>query len=61
MAIPGAKVEDLNMAFLVEYAHIKDPVDMLLMGGLNNVDQGESWQQVLVKMIKFKWDVYFEP
>ena len=27
------------------------------MSGLNNVDQGESWIEVLVKMLKFKRNV----
>ena len=54
VTIPGAKVEDLQQAFRVEYGKVKTGVDVLLVAGLNNVVEGDSMEDIMFKIQLFK-------
>ena len=57
VAIPGARVEDLHHAFMAEYEHIKTLLDILFMGGLNNINPGKMCLEVLTRMLQFRREV----
>ena len=49
---PGAKIEDLEHMWLLDYADEKKPMDILLIGGLNNFRK-DSVEQMMAKFKKF--------
>jgi len=44
--IPGATVRKLEHAFMAEYSNVHRAVDMLLVGGLNDVLRGATDSEI---------------
>ena len=54
IAIPGATIKDLELAFRAEYELQFRPVDVLLVAGLNDVIRGHPIEEIINDIIKFK-------
>ena len=57
ITIPGATIKDLHHAFISEFSGVYRPVDVLLVGGVNDVLQGRTAEQVLSDILNFKKSV----
>ena len=54
LSIPGAKIWELEFAFLAEYSHLYRPCDIHLVSGLNNLLAGQNANQVMTELINFR-------
>ena len=54
IAIPGATVKMLHHAFACEYKNFWKPLDVILCGGLNNLLRGQSKEQLMSEIKRFK-------
>ena len=52
VTIPGAKIQDLQHAWRRDYRHEKRPMDVLVVGGLNNV-RNESTSKIMERIDEF--------
>ena len=57
ITIPGATIKNLHHAFISEFKGAYCPVDVLLVGGVNDVLQGRTAEQVLADILNFKISV----
>ena len=53
LAIPGAKIEQLHLAFKSEYTNFVKPIDVLLAAGLNNF-KSDTPDEIMKKIRAFK-------
>ena len=51
--IPGAKIQDLYLAYREEYLRSENPLDVILVAGLNNLNKGEEENQVMERIREF--------
>ena len=56
IAIPGATIKMLHHACMVEFSSSYRPIDVLLVGCLNDVMRGRTFQQIKEDLEKFKKD-----
>ena len=54
ITIPGAYIKDLHHAFMAEFKGVYRPVDVLLVGGVNDVLRGLTAGQILQDILNFK-------
>ena len=57
IGIPGATIKMLHHAFMAEFKNSYRPVDVLLVGGLNDVMRGRSLDKIKRDLTNFKRDV----
>ena len=57
ITIPGATIKNLHHAFIYEFKGLYRPVDVQLVGGVNNVLRGRTAEQVLADILNFKKSV----
>ena len=57
IGIPGAQIQDLEIATLAEYGNMGRPIDVLLCSGLNDILAGLSPHQIIDKMAHFRTQV----
>ena len=50
--IPGATIQTLERAWMIEYGQTQTPMDILLVAGLNNVCRGENTPQIMQRIKK---------
>ena len=61
IGISGAKIRDLEFAYLAEYAVIHRPCDVLLVSGYNNILRGHSPKDIMADIRHFKGEVLKNP
>ena len=54
IAVRGATIQELAHAFICEYAQYWRPIDVVLVGGVNNWLQGQEREQVMSELKTFK-------
>ena len=54
LCIPGGSIKTLLHAFSAEYQRSRYPLDVLLCGGINNLLQGQTKEQVMTELASFK-------
>ena len=54
LAVPGATIRELQHAFEAEYDGYWRPIDVIFCGGINNVLQGQSVEQIITELQTFK-------
>ena len=57
ITIPGATIKNLHHAFIYEFKGLYRPVDVQLVGGVNNVLRGRTAEKVLADILNFKKSV----
>ena len=57
IGVSGAKIQDLEFAFMAEYAFIHRPCDVLLVSGYNNLLRGCSPEDIIQDIRSFKTEV----
>jgi len=57
IGVPGATIKMLHHAFLAEFENSYRPVDVLLVGGLNDVMKGRPLHKIMTDLNNFKRDV----
>lgn len=57
IGIPGATIKMLHHAFMAEFKDSYRPVDVLLVGGLNDVMRGRPLDKIMKDLVNFKRDV----
>ena len=57
IGIPGATIKMLHHAFMAEFKNSYKPVDVLLVGRLNDVMRGRSLDKIKRDLTNFKRDV----
>ena len=54
ITIPGATVRELEHAFMAEYSNVHRPVDVLLVGGLNDILRGATDSEIIEDISHFR-------
>ena len=57
IGVSGARISELEFAFLAEYGELYRPTDVLLVSGYNDLVQGQNPNQILADMKSFKNEV----
>ena len=57
VGVAGAKIDDLEFAFLAEYSDLYRPCDVLLVSGFNDLIRGRTPEQVMSSIRSFKTEV----
>ena len=55
--IPGARIRELMHAFQAEYSGINRPVDVVIVGGINNILEGQGPGEVMHEIKEFYREV----
>ena len=51
--IPGATIQELEHAWKADYGHYTNPMDVVLVAGLNNILRGETEEQIMSRFYNF--------
>ena len=57
IGVSGAKIEDLEFAFLAEYRYLYRPCDVLLVSGYNDLVRGRTPERIMSDIRSFKTEV----
>ena len=54
VTIPGAKIETLQQAFMIDYSEETRGIDVLVVAGLNNILRGDTMEQLMRTVYLFR-------
>ena len=57
ISVPGARIENLEIAFLAEYSSQRYPCDVLIVSGLNDIIRGRLIDNIINDLTTFKEEV----